>query len=311
MSTENRQPVLSVVLNAMGRLELADLGFRGWMLQEWDEPYEVVLSLFNDQQPRYEALTAGKNPNCQVVIRSYERPAFFNISAANNLGLHFASGEFVMFANSDVVYPSYFGKRFVDAMRRHKVGYAVGSRYNLPEVRTQQLQSASSYTRESNLDFLDREWTYSGTPPIWMGCGPWTARRDVAWAIGGFDPNVMCSEDDDFASRAVAYLAKRGEQDAAACFQQLLGFHLYHPGSELFNSHHDSHLIIDPRRDRLRKGQGERDIVVPNRLDDLESLKEAMRRTVKPSSTAKYRQNTLKKIAGRVSAAGKILIGKR
>ena len=310
MTTASQQPVLSVVLNAMGRLELADLGFRGWMLQNWDEPYEVILSLFNDQQPRYEALTVGKNPKCSVIIKSYDRPAFFNISAANNLGLHFATGQYVMFANSDVVYPSQFGKQFVAGLRRHAAGYAQASRYNLSNERTQQLRPATEYSMTSNLDFLDREWTYVGNPSIWMGCGAWTARRDVAFAIGGFDPAVMCSEDDDFASRAIAYLAKRGEQDATIVFQQLLGFHLYHPGSELFNSHHDSHLIIDPRRDRLRKGN-EAEIILPNRLDDLESLKEAMRKTVKPSSTTKYRQNTFKKIGGRLSAAGKILIGRR
>src|SRR4051795_5441010 len=88
MTAPGSQPQLSVVLNIMGRLELADYGFRSWMLQDLDRPYEVVCNLFNDQQARYEQLAQGRNSNCRLVIHAYERPAFFNISAANNLGLH-------------------------------------------------------------------------------------------------------------------------------------------------------------------------------------------------------------------------------
>src|SRR3954470_22389218 len=135
-SNPNSDVALTVVLNAMGRLNLAELGFRSWMLQEGDRPYQVVLSLFNDEHARFEKLTEGKNPNCQVVIRSYEKPAFFNISAANNLGLHFATGEFVMFANSDIVYPSGYGRRFTENMRRSRLGYATGARFNVTEELT-------------------------------------------------------------------------------------------------------------------------------------------------------------------------------
>ncbi|HMB94420.1 MAG TPA: glycosyltransferase [Tepidisphaeraceae bacterium] len=302
---------LTVVLNAMGRLELADLGFRSWMLQKWDQPYEVVLSLFNDQQARYEALTQGKNPNCRVTIRSYDRPAFFNISAANNLGLHFASGDYVMFANSDVVYPSSYGQRFINNMLRHRCGCAVGSRYNLNSEQTTALKSAAEYTHENNFDFLDAQWSYVGGPPIWYTCGPWVIRRDVARAIGCFDPAVLVSEDDDLTSRAVHYLAKQGEQDSNMCFLQMMGFHLYHSGSELFDAHHLAHQIIDPRRDRMRAKFDSREETIPNRLDDLNWLVQQVRETKKPSPLAKYRQNTFRKISGRITAAAKILIARR
>jgi hypothetical protein len=302
---------LTVVLNAMGRLELAELGFRPWMLQQWDRPYQIVLSLFNDQHERFEKLTEGKNPNCQVVIRSYEKPEFFNISAANNLGLHFATGEFVMFANSDIVYPSWYGRRFAENMQRSRLGYAAGARFNVTEEQTHALRPASQYTNKDNFDFMHNEWPYPEQRMIWVGCGPWTVRRDVARAIGGFDPAVLVSEDDDISARAVHYLARHGEQDTIVCLAQLIGYHLHHPSSELFNHHYESHKIIDPRCDRLRANPQSTEDIIPNRLDDLDSLIDAMRKTKRPSSVAKYRRNTIRKIRGRVSAAFNVLIGRR
>jgi len=302
---------LSVVLNAMGRLNLAELGFRSWMLQEWDRPYQIVLSLFNDERERFEKLTEGKNPNCQVVIRNYPKPEFFNISAANNLGLHFATGEFVMFANSDIVYPTSYGRRFVENMRRSKLGYATGGRVNVTEEQTSALRPASAYTTADNFDFMWTQWSYPARRLMWIGCGPWTVRRDVAREIGGFDPAVLVSEDDDIAARAVHYLARHGEQDSIVCLESLWGYHLYHPSSELFDHHDESHQIIDPRNDRLRANRQSTEDIVPNRLDDLDSLIDAMKQTKRPSPTAKYRRSPLKKIGGRVSAAFDVLIGRR
>jgi hypothetical protein len=302
---------LTVVLNAMGRLELADLGFRSWMLQNWDQPYEVVLSLFNEQQPRFEALTVGKNPNCRVIIRSYDRPAFFNISAANNLGLHFATGQYVLFANSDIIYPSWYGKRFIANMERHRVGYAVGSRFNLTHEQTVALRPGDQYTQENNFDFLDAQWSYADPSPIWLACGPWMIRRDVALAIGCFDPAVLVCEDDDISSRAVHYLARHGEQDSNMCFLQMMGFHLYHPTSELFNSFSAVKKIVVPRRDRLRSQPDSLEDSIPNRLDDLNSLVEQLRSTPKPPVGAKYRENPFRKVGGRITSAVKILAGIR
>jgi GT2 family glycosyltransferase len=302
---------LSVVLCAMGRLELADFGFRSWMLQTWDQPYEVILSLFNDQQPRYEALTKGKNPNCRVIIRSYDRPEFYNSAAANNLGLHFATGEYVLFANCDIIYPSTYAERFIRNMRRHNCGYAVGSRYNLSSEETAALGPVAQYTLKNNFDFLDVK---SINPPVavrWVTCGPWMIRRDLAQAIGCFDPAVPVSEDDDICSRAVHYLARHGGQESAVSFFDMYGFHLYHATTEVFALHHASHLILEPRRERLRAQPDSNEDIVPNRLDDLNSLIEQVRKTKKPPALAKYRQDTFRKISGRIVAATKVLLGRR
>jgi hypothetical protein len=261
-------------------------------------------------------LTEGKNLNCRVLINSYERPAHFNISGANNLGLHFATGKYVMFANSDIIYPSSYGRRFAEMMDQQNVGYAVGSRYNLSQDETQSLRPASTYTLNNNFDFIDTEWTFAswrkvGMPPIWPGCGPWVIRRDVAVAVGGFDPAVLVSEDDDITSRVVHYMTRHGGQSSNVSFLEMLGYHLYHPTSELFDWHREAHLLIDARRDRLKRNPGSEEDIVPNRLDDLESLVTAVRNTPKPPPFKRYREDTLRKVGKRVVAATKVLLGRR
>ena len=78
---------VSIVLNDMDRTFFAGYGFRSWLLQDMDESYEVIINLFNDQKSYFDNLTAGANPNANIKICVYDRPAYFNISAANNLGI--------------------------------------------------------------------------------------------------------------------------------------------------------------------------------------------------------------------------------
>ena len=61
----------SIVLNDMHRTHQAAYGFRSWILQDMDEPYEVVLNLFNDKESLFEDLMQGHNPNCCCRIQSY------------------------------------------------------------------------------------------------------------------------------------------------------------------------------------------------------------------------------------------------
>jgi hypothetical protein len=218
-----------------------------------------------------------------------------------------------MFANSDIIYPSGYGARFTENMTHHKVGYAVGSRYNLTEAETKALRPAASYGDKDNFDFLDEGWKFVGQQPgtIWFTCGPWVIRRDVARAIGGFDPKVLVSEDDDLSSRAVHYLARQGEQNSSHCFIEQVGYHLYHPSSELFDWYFEAHQIIDARRDRLRAMPQSLEDIASNDLDDLPGLIEMMRRTPKPKAFKRYREDTIRKVGKRLLLAGKVLIGKR
>src|SRR5438874_2449745 len=107
-ATDDKDIEVSIILNVMGLRELAVYGFRSWLLQDYERPYEVVLNLFYPCRELFEPLIAGANPNCQVRIFQHEEPEYFNISASNNLGLHLSGGRVIFFANSDIIYPSHF-----------------------------------------------------------------------------------------------------------------------------------------------------------------------------------------------------------
>jgi len=154
LSTRSENVVASIVLNDMDRSSLAAYGFRSWMLQDIQEPYEVVINLFNDESPRYEALTRGANSACQPVIHVHDRPRFFNIAAANNLGLHFSTGTYVLFANSDVIYPSNHLREFTGELQERDICYSQGARVNLTREQTLALAPAGRYSMSDNFDFL-------------------------------------------------------------------------------------------------------------------------------------------------------------
>src|SRR5688572_22260319 len=101
----------SIVLNVMGLRDLAVYGFRSWLLQRYEQPYEVILNLFYPCRELFDPLLEGANSNCIARIYQYEQPAFFNISASNNLGLHHSRGRYVAFANSDIIYPTNYLSR--------------------------------------------------------------------------------------------------------------------------------------------------------------------------------------------------------
>ena len=42
----------SIVMNVQGTPELGAYGFRSWMLQSFDRPYEVILNLFAEEEPK-------------------------------------------------------------------------------------------------------------------------------------------------------------------------------------------------------------------------------------------------------------------
>jgi hypothetical protein len=301
------QPVLSVVLNVMGRVELADYGFRSWMVQETDQPYEVVLNLFNDFGTRFEEMAADRSPMCDLLIRRYDRPAFFNISAANNLGLHASRGRFVMFANSDVAYPPDAADTIMREATRRDLHYVMCSRGNLTDEQTKALPPAKGMTshdmrrRFGDLEGLDVWWATQG----------WIARRDDLFAIGGFDHKVRVAEDNDLTDRMTHYLRRRDLQSVSQSLTGLLGYHLYHPTSELFDTYSESIAIIKARRAQMKADPNSNVDSLPTPLNDLAALKDAMAKTPKPPPMVKYRQDTLRKVVGRVGRAWNVLIGRR
>jgi len=255
----------------MDRSSLAAYGFRSWMLQDVQEPYEVVINLFNDERPRYEALTQGRNSACRPVIRVYAKPLFFNIAAANNLGLHFSTGTYVLFANSDVIYPSSYLRELMGEFRKRDICYATGSRVNLSLEQTAGLAPAGSYSMSSNFDSLVGLEHARGRM-ISLGISPWTIVREVALDIGGFDSRILCHEDSELNDRVLHFLRRQGRQACLFTNTSLYGYHLCHGLSELYGGSQEAAAILEPRRLRLRADAASTEDVAPTNLDSLPSL---------------------------------------
>jgi hypothetical protein len=270
--------IASVVLNDMDRTALAAHGFRSWMLQDFSNPYEVVINLFNDQEQTFQRLSEERNPLCRPVIRTFPRPGFFNISAANNLGLHQSSGEYVLFCGSDVIFPSSYLGTVTDELRRRDISYVDGLRINLGEARTKALGIPSGYSRAANYDFLVS--SELGTRP--GGVCNWIVRREVAKAIGGFDPLLLCYEDADFNDRVSHYLCRTGAQKMTYTLSSTLGYHLHHEASELYSAAGQSKAICKARRQRLFADESSKEDAVPTRLDSIDDLMATLTNTLPP-----------------------------
>jgi len=301
MNTINNVAV-SIVLNDMDRTEFALHSFRSWLLQDFAYPYEVIINLFNDKDYLFERLSP-RNPNAIPIIKRYSRPTYFNISAANNLGLHFATGNYVMFANSDIIYPSSFLSMFISEILTRGIYYALGSRCDLYPDETNMLEKALE--NDLTYDFLlEAEFQ---RPRMGTGGSPWTISRDIALAIGGFDMNVLCHEDSDFNERVIHYLRRTKRQQ---CIFTLLlfGYHIYHKYSELYAASSISKAIIEPRARRLAEDKDSEEDMIDNKIENYDSLITHLYKTKAPPIDARDKiKNAPMKIYRRLSQAYQII----
>jgi hypothetical protein len=287
----------SIVLSDMNRTREAAYGFRSWMLQDLQEPYEVVLNLFNDKEDFFRDLAKGGNPNCICRIQTYRPPSFFNISAANNLGLARANGQFVLFANSDIVYPSHYLRTFTGELLRRDLAYLLGARINLGQDETKDLPEPLGLT---SFDFLK-----NGKGRRVGGNGsPWTIRRDIALRIGGFDPKILCHEDSEFNDRVIHFLRRSGLQSLIYAAIDMFGYHLHHAPSELYSISELSLAMLESRRERLQRQPDSDEDIVGTRFDDEQSLLRDLYDTIVPTPGQQRRRiagKVLRRLAGSFS----------
>lgn len=294
--TQNREiavgtssPVASIVLSDMDRTREASYGFRSWILQQTNLPYEVILILFNDEESQFRALAADAPPNCHLIIKSFSRPAFFNISAANNLGLHYSTGKHVFFANSDIIYLSDYLRNVCAELESRGFYYAHGSRGNLTERVTRSLKPAATYSPPTTFDWL-RHSEGETCSSVSSGGSPWIVLREVAYAVGGFDPGILCHEDSDFRDRVMHYLRRRQLQyfDYAIC--DGCGYHLRHAPSELYDASLISRRIVEKRRKLMQLDPlADIDVVQDNDLLDFAALRNVACNTRPPPRLARSR----------------------
>jgi len=288
----------SIILNVQGLRELAVYGFRSWMLQDYDQPYEVILNLFADARLMFDPLVQGKNPNCDPRIFEHGEPEYFNVSASNNLGLHLSKGRFVLFANADIIYPGNFLSRTMAELAKRDICYAVAGRLNMTPSDCARLKPAMSYTRDNAFNEL-LGWEHKPGANVWNAISPWMLRRDVAFDIGGFDKRVLIAEDKDLSIRVVHYLRRKNLQQSMIALTDLMGYHQHHAGTGLFDAFTESNAVIEPRKARLAADPTSDEDIVPTPLHDRAALMRDIRETKKPPLMNQYRKDWKGKISRR------------
>jgi len=266
-------PRVSILMNDMDSSQFAAYGLRSWVLQRCSFDYEIILTLFNDKRGFFNAIAQDALPNCTVKIVTCPRPAFFNISIANNLGLVESTGKYVFFCNADVVHSSFYLEETVSELQRLGLHYACGARMNLSKAFTQaEIREPSAYNREQNFDYLvGREW---GRPEMhfWGNGSPWMLNRETAWAIGGFDPELVCYEERNLEDRAMHYLQRKNLQRSGYAFTSIYGYHLYHPRGDLYDIGAESKRRVVDVRARLFASHDETHETVASALNDREAM---------------------------------------
>lgn len=263
--------IVSIVLNDMDRSKEASYGYRSWLLQDIQQPYEVILNLFNNNSALFSALEEGCNTQCKRITNVFQAPEFFNISAANNIGLHFAKGKYVFFTNSDIIYPSNYLSTVLSELSRRGICYALGARIDLNDVQTMALSPANQYTNARCFDFMIGYEDLPGRSLI-LGLSPWMVLRNVAESVGGFDPLILCHEDSEFNDRIMHFLRRTDKQACLYTITDLFGYHLCHQPSELYHLSNESKSILESRRLELRANPMSKTDILPTDLRSLEAL---------------------------------------
>ena len=301
----NSPVTATVVLNDMNRTEYALYGFRSWMLQDIDRPYEVVLNLFNDRRGGFDVLARGANPHCRAVINVFDPPTVFSIFRRPTISAFTSPPEpMSCWPIRMSSAPSHFLRRAMDELDRREICYCTSTRINLTPEQTDALKPADQYSQTADFDELCGTEYCPGISK-WVGVSPWIVRRDIAAAVGGFDANVVCHEDADLDERVMHYLRRHKLQDVLYVLSDLLGYHMHHPPSELYSLSTGARDVFVPRRQRLRAAPDSTEDVVPTPLGSLESLLAEMRQVQPPE--AKHLPDSTK-LRSRVRRALRVLM---
>jgi hypothetical protein len=279
--------IASIILNDMARTKEARYGYRSWMLQDIQEPYEVILNLFNDKRPDFQSLEKGCNSYCSKIIKVFSPNSFFNSSAANNIGFYFSSGKYIFFTNSDIIYPSNYLRTVLKDLSRRELCYSLGSRINLDINQTSSLLDPMQYNTADNFDFMIG---FENLPErvMILGTSPWIILRSVAESIGGFNPQVLCNEDSEFNDRVMHYLRRTGEQDCLYAITDLYGYHLHHGPSELYNASAQAMPILEDQRKRFRTNPNSDEDALSTDLRSLDSLLDDFYKTKPPEAKSHF-----------------------
>jgi glycosyltransferase involved in cell wall biosynthesis len=206
----------------------------------------------------------------------YPRPRSFNISAANNIGIHYAKGNYVVIANSDIIYPPDYLETLGSELLKQNMYFTTTSRVQLSKAQTMGLRPPIEYNSADGYKFVKAIERTSRN--VIYGIGTWVFQRDIIRAIGGYDPKVLAFEDAECNDRVLHYLRRKNLQYCHCSLLDLYGYHVHHAPSELYDFSALSKLILEPRRRRMLLDPDSKEDVIDTQLDSLEILLEDLAR---------------------------------
>lgn len=181
-------------------------GFRSWVLQKCDFPFQVVMNVLNEKRiEEYEKLSEDKPDNCTVVINKIEMDGDFNMAVSNNIGLRKSKDSFyTVFSEADIVYKFDFLSSIIKFIESKGVElpFCVIGRYPLSIEFRCVIKDPLEYTQESGFEGLFIPAVTKVDPVPW-GC--WIGRTKLFYKLGGFDERLFTHFDADIDRRAVEF----------------------------------------------------------------------------------------------------------
>lgn len=175
------------------------------------DPYlrDALDSLIAQSEPNWETIViddASQDKSVKILQAYKKRDSRFKIielskpiggSAARNLGLDQASGEFVIFFDSDdILHPDCLSRRREYLEQNQSVDFAVFPMVNFVESIEQTGRVWSPQRNENHLElFLEHRLPWQTMQPIW--------RKEFVKKLGGFDPDLPRLQDVDLHTRAL------------------------------------------------------------------------------------------------------------
>lgn len=191
ITTYNRREALEKTLDALARQTLPP------------QKYEVLVIDDGSTDDTFAALSQ-KTLSCR--FRLLRQATNGGISAGRNLGLRYATGQYLVFVSDDLIVPEEFLTTHLDTLRRYPGYWVVGGITQLESI------SASPFGRY--LDRLEKSWeearkTTPLEPNLWEISWPTARNLSLPRAdldrIGLFDEQFrMSCEDQDLAHKARA-----------------------------------------------------------------------------------------------------------
>jgi glycosyltransferase involved in cell wall biosynthesis len=190
--------MVSIIIPLYNRIALFPETVESVLKQTYTD-WEAIIIDDHSTDGSYEyALQLSANDRRIKVLKNREGKK--GASSARNTGLLYATGQYIIFLDSDDLLASHCLKQRVEVMKSEdKLDFAVFQQATFLNGSPNQIKIFNKYATKKGDDFLkmflrnENPWTV--TCPIW--------KKEVLFNLNGFDEDLIYMEDPDLHSRAI------------------------------------------------------------------------------------------------------------